>query len=124
MPIVTTERIQHAPVAPPAFSPESNGLAEAFVKTLKRDYVSGAELTSAAVVLDQLPRSIADYNGVAPHSALGYLPPLASRARQAAEAAPAVQTLYVTRCLTNRGALQAPRADHGQRRDVSTHGEN
>ncbi len=63
-------------------SPQSNGMAEAFVKTMKRDYVDGADLSSAAAVLDQLPRWVADYNGVAPHSALGYRTPHEYRARQ------------------------------------------
>ena len=66
----------------PAYSPESNGMAEAFVKTLKRDYVDGADLSSAAAVLGQLPAWVADYNGVAPHSALGYLAPREYRARR------------------------------------------
>ena len=90
--VICAERLGLVPITTPAYSPESNGMAEAFVKTLKRDYVSGAELGSAAAVLDQLPRWIADYNGVAPHSALGYLPPLAYRARQAVGTAPAMQT--------------------------------
>jgi len=42
------------PVTTPANSPESNGLAEAFVKTFKRDYIGGAELRDAESVLTQL----------------------------------------------------------------------
>jgi len=36
-------------------SPESNGMAEAFVKTFKRDYVTFGNLESAQAVLGQLP---------------------------------------------------------------------
>jgi len=44
------------PITTPAYSPESNGLAEAFVGTFKRDYVDGAELQDAESVLAQLGR--------------------------------------------------------------------
>jgi putative transposase len=80
--VICAERLGLAPVTTPAYSPESNGMAEAFVRTLKRDYVDGADLGSAAAVLDQLPRWVADYNGVAPHSALGYLSPAEFRRRR------------------------------------------
>jgi putative transposase len=85
--VICAERLGLAPVTTPAYSPESNGMAEAFVHTLKRDYISGADLSSAAALLDQLPAWIADYNGLAPHSALGYRPPLVYRAERAAAAA-------------------------------------
>ena len=54
----------------PVYSPESNGMAESFVKTLRRDYVYLSRLDSAAVVLAQLPRWIEDYNEVHPHRGL------------------------------------------------------
>lgn len=54
----------------PAYSPESNGMAEAFVKTFKRDYVWLGDLSSAAKVLEQLPTWFEDYNENAPHKAL------------------------------------------------------
>ena len=59
------------PITTPAYSPQSNGLAEAFVKTFKRDYVNGAELRDAESVLAQLGDWFHDYNTRAPHSALG-----------------------------------------------------
>ena len=59
------------PITTPAYSPESNGLAEAFVGTFKRDYVSGAGLRDAETVLAQLGGWIDDYNTQAPHSAPG-----------------------------------------------------
>ncbi len=73
--ICTAERLNLAPITTPAASPQSNGMSEAFVNTLRRDYIAGADLGSAAALLDQLPAWIADYNAVAPHSALGFRAP-------------------------------------------------
>jgi len=70
------------PITTPAYSPESNGLAEAFVGTFKRDYVSGAELADAESVLAQLSGWFDDYNTQAPHSALGMRSPADYRAEQ------------------------------------------
>jgi len=68
------------PITTPAYSPESNGLAEAFVHTLNRDYVNGAELRDAEAVRAQLGEWLEDYNRQAPHSALGMRPPTEYRA--------------------------------------------
>ena len=46
----------------PVQSPESNGMAEGFVKTFKRDYVHVNRLDNAGVVLEQMPGWIKDYN--------------------------------------------------------------
>lgn len=54
----------------PAYSPESNGMAEAFVKTFKRDYVYPARLESGHVLLDMLEGFFEDYNEYAPHKGL------------------------------------------------------
>jgi len=70
------------PITTPAYSPESNGLAEAFVGTFKRDYVNGAELRDAETVLAQLGGWIDDYNTQAPHSALGMRSPVEYRSEQ------------------------------------------
>lgn len=59
----------------PVRSPESNGMAEALVKTLKRDYVWHGDLSSAEQVMKQLPKWIEDYNERAPHKALNMLSP-------------------------------------------------
>lgn len=59
-----------------SYSPESNGMAEAFVKTIKRDYVYQADCDSAETVLKLLPEWFEDYNHVAPHSALGMRSPV------------------------------------------------
>lgn len=73
--IITAERLHLVPITTPAASPQSNGMSEAFVNTLRRDYLAGADLSTAAVVLAQIPTCLADYNAVAPHSALGYQSP-------------------------------------------------
>ncbi len=59
-----------APCFTPVRSPESNGMAEAFVKTFKRDYVRCNPRPDAATVLRQLPIWFEDYNNNHPHSAL------------------------------------------------------
>ncbi len=79
--VCTAERLGLEPVTTPAYSPQSNGMSEAFVNTLRRDYIAGADLGTAAAVLDQVSAWIADYNGVAPHSALGYRAPVEYRQR-------------------------------------------
>jgi len=72
---ITAERLHLVPITTPAASPQSNGMSEAFVNTLRRDYLAGADRSTADVVLEQIPGWIADYNAVAPHSALGYQSP-------------------------------------------------
>jgi putative transposase len=85
-PYTATATVLHAhelglvPITTPAYSPQSNGLAEAFVKTFKRDYVNGAELRDAEAVLAQLGGWFDDYNTRAPHSALGMRSPADYRA--------------------------------------------
>jgi putative transposase len=58
------------PCFTPVRSPESNGMAEAFVKTFKRDYVRVHPLPDAPTALRQIAGWIADYNDIHPHSAL------------------------------------------------------
>jgi putative transposase len=59
----------------PYRSPQSNGMAEAFVKTFKRDYVRLNPMPDAQSVLSQLHAWFSDYNRVHPHSALQYRSP-------------------------------------------------
>jgi putative transposase len=60
--------------------PESNGLAEGFVHTFKRDYVSVHDLRDAETMLAQLGQWFDDYNRQAPHSGLGMRPSAEYRA--------------------------------------------
>jgi len=63
------------PCFAPVDSPESNGMAEAFVKTFKRDYVRVNPIPDAATALAQIALWMEDYNTTHPHSRLGYRSP-------------------------------------------------
>ena len=63
------------PCSTPVRSPQSNGMAEAFVKTFKRDYVSVNPIPDAETVIAQLPLWFEHYNTLHPHKALGYQSP-------------------------------------------------
>lgn len=63
------------PCFTPVESPESNGMAEAFVKTFKRDYVRVTPIPDAAAALALVDSWMEDYNTVHPHSRLGYRSP-------------------------------------------------
>jgi transposase InsO family protein len=58
------------PCFTPVASPESNGMSEAFVRTLKRDYVRVRPLPDAATALSQIAGWFEDYNENHPHSGL------------------------------------------------------
>jgi len=63
------------PCTTPIESPQSNGMAEAFVKTLKRDYARVNPCPDAASVLRRLDGWFEHYNTVHPHKALRYRSP-------------------------------------------------
>jgi len=65
------------PCHTPRRSPESNGLAEAFFGSVKRDYVYQACLETFETVERQIHGWIDHYNQQAPHSALGMQSPAA-----------------------------------------------
>ena len=54
----------------PRRSPQSNGAVEAFIGSLKREYVAHHELPTAAHAATLLPGWIEHYNALAPHGAL------------------------------------------------------
>jgi putative transposase len=63
------------PCFTPVESPESNGMAEAFVKTFKRDYVRVNPIPDAPTALSHIDHWMEDYNSEHPHSRLGYRSP-------------------------------------------------
>jgi transposase InsO family protein len=73
------------PINTPVCSPQSNGMAESFVNTFKRDYVARMDLRDAATVLAQLPAAFEHFNEVHPHSSLRMRSPREFRRHQAAQ---------------------------------------
>lgn len=71
------------PCNTPAYSPESNGMAEAFVKTFKRDFVYLADVSTASAVMDKLDAWFETYNEEHPHKGLKMKSPRAFRRARA-----------------------------------------
>lgn len=59
------------------YRPQTNGKAEAFNKTLQREWAYRRPYTTNAERLALLPCFVAEYNASRPHTALGGLPPIA-----------------------------------------------
>jgi transposase InsO family protein len=74
------------PCFTPVQSPQSNGISEAFVNTLKRDYVHVSPLPDAETVLGLIDGWIEDYNENHPHSGLKMRSPREFIAAQSATA--------------------------------------
>ncbi|ARU02985.1 IS2 transposase TnpB [Yoonia vestfoldensis] len=74
------------PCFTPVRSPQSNGISEAFVKTLKRDYVQVTPLPDAHTVLGLIGAWIEDHNDNHPHSGLKMRSPREFIAAQTATA--------------------------------------
>lgn len=64
-------------------SPQSNGMAERFVKTMKEDYIKFMEKTDVRTALSNLAAAFNHYNENHPHSALGYRSPREYRRQRA-----------------------------------------
>ncbi|MGH1575058.1 integrase core domain-containing protein [Methylobacterium sp. P31] len=79
------------PKTTPLESPQSNGMAEAFVRTLKCDYVRISVLPDAESVLHQLPVWLAHFNDLHPHHALGYRSPREFIARSSQRLCPVLR---------------------------------
>jgi putative transposase len=69
------------PLTTPVCSPQSNGMAESFVKTMKRDYVAFMPKPDAATAAHNLAIAFEHYNEKHPHSALKYRSPREFRRR-------------------------------------------
>ncbi len=63
------------PLTTPVCSPQSNGMAESFVKTMKRDYVAFMPKPDAETAARNLAIAFEHYNEQHPHSALKYRSP-------------------------------------------------
>jgi transposase InsO family protein len=70
------------PCTTPYYSPESNGMAESFVKTFKRDYAYMHDLPDAISIMKQLPLWFEDYNENHPHKGLKMLSPREFRGKE------------------------------------------
>lgn len=70
------------PINTPVCSPQSNGMAESFVNTFRRDYLSRMDLRDARTVLAQLPAAFEHFNEVHPHSSLKMKSPREFRQQQ------------------------------------------
>jgi len=64
------KQIGFIPCTTAFYSPQSNGMAEAFVKTFKRDYVYVHDRPNNRTVMVQLPKWFEDYNENHPHNGL------------------------------------------------------
>ena len=69
------EGLGFIPCQTPAYSPESNGMSEAFVKRFKQDYVYVNELWDAEEVLGKLNVWATDFNENHPHKSLKMMSP-------------------------------------------------
>jgi putative transposase len=70
------------PINTPVCSPQSNGMAESFVNTFRRDYEYKLDKTDAQTVMKQLQEHFDHYNEVHPHSALKMMSPRLYRQHQ------------------------------------------
>ncbi|HBW8058018.1 IS3 family transposase [Klebsiella variicola] len=64
-------------------SPQSNGMAERFVKTMKEDYIAFMPKPDVRTALQNLAAAFTHYNENHPHSALGYHSPREYRRQRA-----------------------------------------
>jgi putative transposase len=83
---IFTRQLGLKPFNTPVKSPQSNGMSEAFVNTLKRNYVNITPLPDAATVLGLIDEWFEAYNDNHPHSGLNMRSPREFIAPQTATA--------------------------------------
>ena len=71
------------PLTTPVCSPQSNGMAESFVKTHKGDYITHMPKPDAPTAMRNLAKAFEHHNEHHPHSALNYQSPREFRRRMA-----------------------------------------
>ena len=77
-----SQQIGLKPVTTPVRSPQSNGMAESCVKTIKRDYVAFMPKPDVPTAMRNLAIAFEHYNEQHPHSALKYRSPREFTQRQ------------------------------------------
>ncbi len=81
------------PLTTPVRSPQSNGMAESFVKTMKHDYVAYMDKPDAPTALSRLAIAFEHYNERHPHKALKYRSPREFR-RNAVSSSATITTFF------------------------------
>jgi putative transposase len=89
--LLAEHRIEHLNCAP--YYPQGNGKAEAFIKTLSRELLTGRTFASLDELQAALDRYLIYYNNYRLHSALGWQPPISR---------------YAGRSVTSRGLAGIP----------------
>jgi transposase InsO family protein len=84
------------PINTPVCSPQSNGMAESFVNTFRRDYISRMDLSDSRTVMAQLPAAFEHFNEVHPHSSLKMKSPREFRRQRAAQSVTATDRRSLT----------------------------
>jgi putative transposase len=83
---IFTAQLGLKPCFTPVKSPQSNGISEAFVNTLKRDYVRVTPIPNAEIAMQAIAGWFEDYNENHPHSGLKMRSPREVRSAQIATA--------------------------------------
>ena len=106
-----------APCTTPLESPQSNGMAEAFVRTLKRDYVRVSPIPDAETVLRQFPPGWRTTTSFTPTARWATVRPVSSSPDQPRRSCPVFKGQQHVRTLSTQAPKLRPKA-----REPSTRG--